>query len=296
MVTELAGVMCALVTPMDEDGGVDLDGLQRLVERVVRGGVSGVCPVGSTGEGSRLTDRQRHAVVRRVRELVPREIAVVPSPSTQAPDLAAEDIQAYAETGAEAVLAAPPAGYLLDGGDVRRFYERLAQRSPLPVVMYNFPALTRVAIPAAAAGELAHHENIIGIKDSSRDLEYAQAVLGVCARVPDFAVLTGSDTLLVATLAIGGRGAIAGSANLVPELGVAVYEATTAGDWSRARDLQWRLFEVVSAARAAGFPYGWKAALELAGVCGAYPAPPASPVRGAELEALRKRLDELRVL
>jgi 4-hydroxy-tetrahydrodipicolinate synthase len=296
MVTELAGVMCALVTPMDEDGGVDLDGLQRLVERVVRGGVSGVCPVGSTGEGSRLTDSQRRAVVRLVRELVPREIAVVPSPSTQAPDLAAEDIQAYAETGADAVLAAPPAGYLLDGGDVRRFYERLAQRSPLPVVMYNFPALTRVAIPPAAAGELARHENIVGIKDSSRDLEYAQAVLGACARVPDFAVLTGSDTLLVATLAIGGRGAIAGSANLVPELGVAVYDATTAGDWSRARDLQWRLFEVVSAARAAGFPYGWKAALELAGVCRAYPAPPASPVRGAELEALRKRLDELQAL
>jgi 4-hydroxy-tetrahydrodipicolinate synthase len=153
-----------------------------------------------------------------------------------------------------------------------------------------------VGIPAQAAGELARHENIIGIKDSSRDLEYAQAVLGACAGVPDFAVLTGSDTLLLATVVIGGRGAIAGSANLVPELGVALYEATTAGDWPRARDLQWRLFEVVSAARAAGFPYGWKAALELAGVCAAYPAPPASPGRGEELAALRKRLDELRVL
>jgi 4-hydroxy-tetrahydrodipicolinate synthase len=296
MVTRLAGVMCALVTPFDEDGEVDLDGLQRLTERVVRGRVTGICPVGSTGEGSRLTGRQRRAVVERVRALIPREVALIPSPSTLVAGQVIEDVEAFADLGADAVLVAPPPGYLLDGGDVRRFYEKLATRSPLPIVLYNFPTLNRVGIPAAVAGELAHHDSVIGIKDSSRDLEYTQALLGASASAPDFVVLTGSDTLLLPTLTIGGSGAIVGSANMVPDLGVAVYEATLAGDWPTARLLQWRLFEVVTAARAAGFPYGWKAALEMAGICSAYPAPPASAVSGETLAALRRRLTELQVL
>lgn len=296
MVTHLAGVMCALVTPMDEDGATDPGGLERLVERVVRAGVSGVSPVGSTGEGSRLSASQRHDVVKRVRALVPDDVTLIPSPSTAVPAAVVEEIEAFADLGADAVLVAPPAGYLLDGVDVRRFYEDLADRSPLPIVMYNFPALTRVGIPPAAVGRLAHHDRVIGVKDSSRDLEQTLAYQYASVDAPDFAVLTGTDTLLMPTLMLGASGAIVGSANLVPDLGVSVYEATLAGDWPRARDLQRRLFEVVAAARTAGFPYGWKAALQMAGVCAAHPAPPASPVSGDALVALRERLTELGVL
>jgi 4-hydroxy-tetrahydrodipicolinate synthase len=142
---------------------------------------------------------------------------------------------------------------------------------------------------------LAGHPRVVGIKDSSRDLEYTQAVLYASAGA-DFAVLTGSDTLLLATVVLGGAGAVVGSANLVADLGMAVYDATLRGDLATARPLQQRLFEVVSAARAAGFPTGWKAALELAGICSALPAPPASPVSADTMAALRDRLVELGVL
>ena len=296
MVIRLAGVMCALVTPMDENGEIDVEGLERLVQRVVDGGVTGICPVGSTGEGSRLTAQQRHAVVRRVRALVPHGLPVIPSPATAAPVRTAEDVEALAALGCDAVLVPPPSGYVLDDDEVRRNYEELAARSVLPIVMYNFPALTRVRISPAVVGTLAHHERIIGIKDSSRELEYTQAALYASARAADFAVLTGSDTMLIATLMVGGSGAIVGSANLVPALGVAVYDATVAGDWSCARELQRTLFEVVAAAREAGFPAGWKAALALVGVCAPYPAPPAKPVSGDSLVAFRQRLEELKVL
>jgi 4-hydroxy-tetrahydrodipicolinate synthase len=296
MVIRLAGVMCALVTPMDENGEVDLEGLERLVQRVVDGGVTGICPVGSTGEGPRLSAQQRHAVVRRVRALVPDGFPVIPSPATAVATRTAEDVEALAALGCDAVLVAPPSGYLLDDDEVRRFYEELAARSPLPIVMYNFPALTRVRISPAVVGTLAHHERIIGVKDSSRELEYTQAALYASSGAQDFVVLTGSDTMLIATLMVGGSGAIVGSANLVPELGVAVYDATLAGDWVRAREAQRTLFEVVSAARAAGFPGGWKAALDMVGVCAPYPAPPALPVSGEALALFRKRLEELKVL
>lgn len=296
MVTAVRGVMCALVTPMDETGRLDLGGLERLVDRVVRGGATGICPVGSTGEGSRLGRAERHRVVERVRSLVPAGYPVIPAPSTAEPARTVEDVEALAALGADAVLIAPPAAYQLGADDVRAFYADVAERSPLPLILYNFPQLTGVALPARVVGELAQHERIVGLKDSSRNFEYTESVLYESAAAADFAVLTGADTMLLATMIVGGAGAITASANCVPELGTAVYEAALAADWPRARTLQRRLFEVVEAARAAGFPYGWKAALELLGVCSAHPAPPATPVRGERLEALRKRLVELEVI
>lgn len=291
----LRGVMCALATPFDEAAEVDIAGLERLVASVVGKGATGICPVGSTGECSRLTPGQRLAVVERVRAATPDDLLVMPSPLSGPPVRVLQEIRDFAGLGADAVLVAPPAGYLLADDDVRAFYAGLAAESPLPIVLYNFPEMTRVRIAPAVVAALAGHRQIVGIKDSSRDMEYTQAVLYASAGA-DFAVLTGSDTLLLATITLGGAGAVVASANLVADLGTAVYDAALRGDLVTARPLQQRLFEVVSAVRAAGFPIGWKAALELAGICSALPAPPASPVSGDSMAVLRDRLAELKVL
>src|SRR5699024_7424986 len=105
-----------------------------------------------------------------------------------------------------------------------------------------------------------------GIKDSSRDMEYLQAVVYATAGA-DFAVLTGSDTMLLASLQLGAVGTIAASANLVPEIGRAVYDAVRRGDLAAAATAQERLFTIVQACRVGLPPAGWKAALAWAGVC-----------------------------
>lgn len=293
---ELSGVLCALVTPLTPAGEVDLAGLDRLLDRVVRGGVAGVCPVGSTGEGSRLTAAQRARVVARVRDRVPAGLPVVPTPGVANPPGIPAEIDRYAELGADAVLVPPPPHYALGGAELRDFYQRLADTAALPVVIYNFPNLTGVPVPVDVVRAVAGHDRIAGIKDSSRDFEYTTAVRYATADAPGFALLTGSDTMLLATVLIGGAGAVCGSANLVPELGRDLYAAAAAADLPRARVLQQRLFAVVAAARAAGFPTGWKAALELAGVCPATPAAPAHPLAGPALEALHDQLTALGVL
>lgn len=292
----LSGVLCALVTPLTPAGELDGAGLDRLLDRVLAGGVDGVCPVGSTGEGSRLTAETRAAVVARVRQAVPAGLPVIPSPAVANPPGIGAEIDRYAQLGADAVLVPPPPHYALPDADLRDFYRRLADTAALPVVIYNFPKLTGVPVPVGVVGELAGHERVIGIKDSSRDFEYTTAVRYATAEAPDFAVLTGSDTMLLATVMIGGAGAVCGSANLVPGLVRDLYAAAVAADLPRARALQQRLFSVVTAVRTAGFPAGWKAALDLAGVCSATPAAPASPVTGAALGALREQLTQLGVL
>lgn len=292
----LTGVHCALVTPLDASGDIDLAGLDRLIDRVVRGGVAGVCPAGSTGEGMRLSAEQRISLLRTARALVPPGLTVIPSPSSSHPPSTAEEIRAFAGEGADAVLVPPPASYRLSDDDVFRFYETLAERSPLPIVMYHIPDLMGVGIPATVAARLATHPRIIGLKDSSRQFEYSEEVLYATSGA-DFSLLTGSDTMLLATMLHGGAGAIAASANLVPDLGCAVYQAAAGGDWEEAGRLQERLFHVVAAVRqAGGAAPGWKAALALAGVCSPQPAPPAGPVTGPALDRLQSRLIDLEVL
>lgn len=296
MTAALAGVHCALVTPLDAAASIDQAGLERLIGRVVDGGVAGICPAGSTGEGMRLSAEQRITLVRRVRALVPAGLTVIPSPSSAHPPGTAEEIRAFEAEGADAVLVPPPASYRLAADDVFRFYATLADRSPLPIVMYHIPDLMGVGVPAGVAARLATHPGIIGLKDSSRQFEYSEEVL-YATRGADFSLLTGSDTMLMATMLHGGAGAIAASANLVPELGCALQRAAAGGDWAEAARMQERLFHVVTAVRhAGGAAPGWKAALALAGVCSAAPAPPAGAVSGPALDRLRARLADLGVL
>jgi dihydrodipicolinate synthase/N-acetylneuraminate lyase len=284
-----SGVMAALVTPLHEDGRLDEAGLDRLVERVLVGGADGLSPVGSTGEGALLTREQRLAVTARVRKLAPAGTPVVPGvPVVTLADGQAE-LAALADLGATAALAAPPAYYPLSDDGVRRLFETLASGAPLPILLYNIPVFTKVRISPPVVAQLAGHPAIAGIKDSGRDLEYQQAVISATAGA-EFSVLTGADSMLVASLAMGAAGTIAASVNLVPELTAGIYRACAAGDVAAARPLQARLARIIAACRQGFFPAGWKAALAEIGVCAAHPAPPGTALSAGELARLRELL------
>lgn len=290
-----AGVMAALATPLDGDGNLDRGGLQRLVAHVLSGGVDGLSPVGSTGEGARLTRQQRAEVTGQVRALLPPGMPVVAGAPVRSAAESCAELGELRDAGATAALVSVQAGYPLSDDDVARLYETLAEHAPLPLVLYNIPAYTGVRIPPELVGRLASHPNVLGIKDSSRDVEYLQQIVFATAGA-DFRVLTGTDTLLVASLAIGAHGTIAASVNLVPELATAVCRAVRAGDLSAARQQQEQLARVVMACRRGQAPAGWKAALAIAGICAAHMAPPASALPGPLRADLARVLTELGVV
>jgi dihydrodipicolinate synthase/N-acetylneuraminate lyase len=272
-----AGVMVALATPVHADGKLDDGGLERLVDRVVSGGVDGISPLGSTGEGPRFTRAQRVEVTRRVREFAPPGMPVIPGLPLVAPAEGPAELEALAEAGATAALVAPPYYYPLSDDGVLAMYDRLADRSPIPLVLYNIPVYTKVSIAPAVVGRLAAHPAITGIKDSSRDMDYQSKLIDATAGA-EFGVLTGADTLLVVGLTLGIAGIIGASANLVPELTAGVYRAFMAGDLATAKSVQQRLSRVTAACRVGYPPAGWKAALQIAGVCGPDPVPPGTPL------------------
>jgi 4-hydroxy-tetrahydrodipicolinate synthase len=293
----------ALATPLDARGELDHAGLERLVRRVLSGGVSMVCPTGSTGEGARLGARRRAEIAAAVRSLVPAGVPVVPGLPATDIESALTELARFAAADATAALVSPPAYFPMPGEEVLRFYEELASASPLPIVLYNIPQFTKVSIPPRVVGDLAAHPAIAGIKDSGRDMEYLLSVVEATSggtgsptgAAADFAVLTGTDTLLMAGLLSGADGTIAASANLVPELGVEICRSVASGDLDRATAAQRRLTDVVLACRRGTPPGGWKSALEFAGVCDRRPAGRASPLPDHDHAELADRLTRLGV-
>lgn len=289
------GVTAALVTPLDERGELDESGMERLLKRVVSAGVTAVSPAGSTGEGPRLGWARRQRVTRLVRALVPPDMPVLAGVNVTAVGEAVAELEHVANAGASAALVSPPAYYPASDAELIGLYELLAERSPLPLVLYNIPVFTKVPIPPAVVARLAELPGVVGVKDSSRDLEYLQQVLTRTRERSDFEVLTGTDTMYVASLLAGAAGTVCTSANLAPALSVGIHRAFTAGDLDSARELQWRLADLVAACRSGLFPTGWKAALDIAGVCGPHLAPPALPLPPQLREPLQRRLAELGV-
>jgi 4-hydroxy-tetrahydrodipicolinate synthase len=185
------------------------------------------------------------------------------------------EVKAAAELGAGAALVAPPFYYPTDQQGVLDFYRALADGAPVPLMLYNIPQFTKVTAEPATVAALAREGTIKGIKDSSRDFEYFEAVCIATRHLPAFRVFTGSDTMLVASLAMGGAGTICGAANIAPALVAGIYASYGRGDVGGARDGQDRLFELVGALRMGVFPLAIKSALHMMGICEPWSAPPA---------------------
>ena len=297
----LEGVIVALLTPVDSAGQVDHGALRALTERLVARGVTGISPLGSTGEGYSLGLEQRLAVTDTVAAAVPAGMPVIPGVFAHNHLQAVAEIAAYAARGATAVLAAPPSYYPLTPAEQLSYFSRLADETALPLVLYNIPVYTKIQLAPLAVAVLAAHSRVAGLKDSGRDLNYATALLDTLAaagdEAADFSVLTGTDTLLVSYLLAGARGTICASANLVPETVLATYEAALAGKLDDALRHEARLRAVQTALAPGTSPAALKAAMATLGIIPSRAlVPPRSPLSDEEASTVATRLTALGIL
>ena len=291
-VRELRGVLPALATPLTRDGGVDEAAIHRLVEHVLAAGVNGLLPLGSTGEAASLDEPARRKVLAAVVKAAAGRVPVICGVVQSQLAAARADVNAAADLGAAAALVAPPYYYPIDQATVLSFYRRLAADSPLPIMVYNIPQNTKVVTEPATVVTLAREGVVAGIKDSSRDFEYFENVCVATRDLPEFRIFTGSDTMLLAALAMGGSGTICAAANIAPGWVVRIYDDFERGDWKAARTHQDSLLELASAVRGGVFPAGLKAALHLQGICDPWPAAPVAPLDDAATDRLRERLEK----
>src|SRR3989441_5688970 len=253
-IEELTGVLPALATPLHRDGSADENGIRRLVEHTIAGGVHGLLPLGSTGEGASLGERTRSQILRSVVEASAGRVPVICGVAQPHLEAARAEVAAAARLGAQAALVAPPFYYPTDQATVLAFYRRLAAESKIPLLLYNIPQFTKVLSEAATVAELAREGTIAGIKDSSRDLEYFQNVRVGTRDLPRFRMFTGSDTMLLASLVMGGAGTICGAANIAPSWVVRIFDDFKRDDWESARADQNALIDLGMAIGPGVFP------------------------------------------
>ncbi|HEY6116903.1 MAG TPA: dihydrodipicolinate synthase family protein [Candidatus Dormibacteraeota bacterium] len=292
----VAGVLVALASPMTRSGDVDRGGVGRLVEHVVAGGVDGVLALGSTGETASLDEPARRTVLETVISATAGRVPVMCGVAQSQLSTAIAEVEAAANAGADAVLVAPPFYYPTDQAGVQAFYRAIAERSKLPVFVYNIPQFTKVSVEAASLASLAREGAIHGVKDSSRDFEYFEGVCIATRELPEFRIFTGSDTMLVASLAAGGAGTICGAANVAPAWVVNTYKDFMRGDLVAARASQDAVYRLVAALREGVFPLAIKAALHMEGVCEPWSAPPSRRLEEPALSRLRDFLAASRLL
>ncbi len=277
---DFSGVFAPATTPFDrETGDLDLVALRANARHLFGAGVSGLVLFGSTGEGHFLTEDERADALGALREIAGERLllAGIAAESTRG---AIRLARKAAEAGADALLIAPPAYYRpqMTPEALRRHYQQVADASPLPILLYQVPpAYSGLALTTGLVAQLARHEQIVGIKDSTGDLQAMGALVEQCPAA--FTVLVGSGTAFYAALEIGARGGILAVADLAPELCVSLYEAKRAGREGEAGALQERLGALHKAVVGAlGVP-GVKAALDILGLAGGEPRSPLLPLK-----------------
>ena len=281
------GIIPAMVTPLTRNERVDEDGLRDVINYLIESGVHGVFVCGSQGESYALRDEERRRVIEISVDEVNGRVPVYAGTGAVTTTETVELSRYAADVGADAVTVVTPYFIRPSQDELYMHYRRVAEAVDCPVVMYNNPARTGVSLGAETVKRLAEIENIVGIKDSSGDLTLTAQYIMEC---PDeFSVLAGRDSLILATLLYGGKGAVAATANVAPKIVVGIYESFIHGDLERARELQFKLLPLRLAFNLGTFPAVVKEAMILMG----RPSGPArSPVSRLP-EGKRKKLKEI---
>lgn len=278
----LDGIFAPVVTAFhagSED--LDLGGFAKNVQSHIAEGLDGVVVAGSTGEAALLSEQERSALVATAREHTPRGRLVIAGCGGESTRQTIARGRAAKDSGADAVLVVAPHYYATAMTEelLRAHYQRVADESPLPVLLYNIPKYMHFALSAELVAELAQHQNVIGIKDSSGQIDMLKGFLR--AQSASFSVLTGSGSAFQAGLEAGARGGILAVSLFASGFALEVRSALAAGDASAAAKAQARLKPMADVIVAKlGVP-GVKAAMDAVGKSGGVPRMPLLPLNAA---------------
>jgi len=286
----LAGVFAPIPTPFDDQDAVDTKRLRAALTRWIARPLTGFVVLGSNGEAALMDDFEADRVIVAAREAIPRDRPFIVGTGRESTQAAVRAAKRAAEHGADAVLVRTPAFFKtqMTTDAFVRHYTVVADASPVPVLLYNFTAVTGVNLLPAAVTRLAPHPNIIGMKESNADV--AQIADLVSGSPADFQVLAGTTSTFYAALCVGAAGGILALACVIPDACFRLFELARAGRHAEAVQLQ---RELMPLARLLGQAYGvpgLKAALNLIGYDVGVPRPPLQPAPEAASGALREAI------
>lgn len=286
------GVGVALITPFHNDGSIDFNGLERLLEHCINGGVDYFVVNGTTAENPTLSKEERYAVLDFVLEKNASRLPVIFGVGGNNTMAVAQEMSAFNVDGVSALLSASPYYNKPTQEGIYQHYKALSEASSLPIILYNVPGRTSSNISAETTLRLAaDFENIVAIKEASGNLnQITELVLG---RPEGFKIISGDDNLTFAMLGIGCDGVISVSGQGVPEVFCKVYDEAVQGNWSASKEAHLSLFNLTNLLFAEGNPAGIKAVLEIREICGDHVRLPLVPATSRLKASIKAELDRL---
>ena len=288
-----SGVFAPIPTPFADDGELDLAAWRDNVDRWMDTGLHGLVVLGTNGEAPLVDDGEADQLIGAARERVPVDRVLIAGTGRQSTRNAISASRRAADRGADAVLVQTPSYFKgqMTTATFIRHYTAVADASPVPVLLYNFSALTGVSLPLEAAAALSMHENIVGLKESGPDMSYVGDLVGLA---PDgFSVLVGSAPTFFTSLALGAHGGVLALACVAPAACVRIYELVRSGCYDAARDLQRQVTPLAKLVTSIHGIAGLKAALSVIGYVGGRPRLPLEPVGAEVVEQIRRQIDLL---
>ena len=295
----LRGVVPPLVTPLADEYNLDLPGLKKLIEHVLAGGVHGLFLLGTTGEGPSLSYELKYEMVTKSCEIIAGRVPVLVGITDTSFAESIRLAEHAAACGADAVVLAPPYYFPAGQAELLEYFEHLAPKLPLPLFLYNMPAMTKVVIDVDTLRKASEIDNIVGFKDSGGNMIKYHEYINAMRDKPEFSMLIGPEELLGESVLFGGHGGVAGGANIKPRLFVDMYEAAVAGNLAEIKKLQKEIFALRELYSCGKYPStfikGVKCALNCMGICSDFMAEPFHAFRQAErneIEALLREMEE----
>ncbi|MEO0248758.1 MAG: dihydrodipicolinate synthase family protein [candidate division WOR-3 bacterium] len=289
MEKEITGLIPPIPTAFGTDEELLCDQYCANIEKWNKQGYSGYVVLGSNGEFVHLSEAERLKVVESARQVIPRDKLMIVGAGQNSTRETIAFILRVASMRADAVMVGTPHYYreMVKLEHLMSHYQKIADSSPIPVILYNVPQFTGISLTAEVVARLAEHPNIVGIKDSSGILALLAEILRLTPS--RFSVLIGSAPLFFPALALGAKGAILAVSSVAPEACLELMASVASNHYSRAAELQLKLLPVARAVTTQFGIGGLKAALDLIGFYGGpprSPLPPADEKVRAEIKAI----------
>jgi 4-hydroxy-2-oxoglutarate aldolase len=284
----LFGVFPALTTPFSADGSVSVEDIKHNITKYNSTGLSGYVAIGSTGESVLLSRKEVDTVLVAVKESAAPGMRLIAGTGAESTAETIDRTKRAAELGYHVALVKTPYYYkpMYKPEAFIAHYRRVADASPIPVLLYSVPQFTGVALEAPEVGVLAQHPNIIGIKESSGNVQRAAEMLA--AAPSSFQLLVGSASMMFPSMVLGAVGSILALASALPEQCVALFEAVRKGDMETARTLQATILPASKLIVSQNGIPGVKYAMDQAGYRGGIPRQPLLPLHEEQRVAIRE--------
>ena len=274
----LKGIIPPLVTPLIDDSTIDEEGLKKLIEHIISGGVHGVFLLGTTGEAPNLSYKLRKEFIEKACAFINKRIPVLVGITDTCMACSLEIAESARKNGADAVVVASPYYLPIDENEFIKYLEDLIPELPLPFLLYNMPSCTKLHMSVETV-KRAKDLGAIGIKDSSGNMDYFKSLIEELKDSPEFSIIIGTEVFLPETIMNGGHGGVVGGANFFPRLFVDLYEASLARDMEKIDELREKvimigktIYDVVSTS--SRHIKTTKTALSALGICNDYVAHP----------------------